>query len=90
MAAGPPQSLSASWQAPPALLFLNKRDKLEPNVRATVLQQLRQQLCGLLPFQGVFEGAAMRGEAVEELKDYLLRQVTGPERGRAGTRVVLA
>jgi GTPase Era involved in 16S rRNA processing len=72
---GPPDTLASSWQPPPAILFLNKQDKLDSNIRATVLQQLRTQLGGLLDFQRVFVGAAMRGEGVDELKDHLLKQV---------------
>ncbi|KAF6257138.1 P-loop containing nucleoside triphosphate hydrolase protein [Scenedesmus sp. NREL 46B-D3] len=44
LAAGPPASLLQGWQQPPAALFLNKQDKLEPHIRAVVLQQLGQQL----------------------------------------------
>lgn len=75
VAAGPPDSLGSNWQQPPAILFLNKQDKLEANIRATVLQQLRQQLGGLLGFTRVFEGAAMLGQGVPELKQYLAQQV---------------
>lgn len=75
VAAGPPDSLAAGWQPPPALLFLNKQDKLDVNIRGTVLQQLRSQLCGMLNFQHVFEGAAMKGDGVDELKRYLVKQV---------------
>lgn len=67
--------MTSSWQRPPAVLFLNKRDKLDAVVRSTVLQQLRQQLCAQLDFAAVFEGAAMLGEGVDELKQYLVKQV---------------
>lgn len=73
---GPPPGLTtSSWQQQPSLLFLNKQDKLEHLVRSTVLQQLRQQLCGAMDFVRVFEGAAMLGQGVSELKDYLAKQV---------------
>jgi GTPase Era involved in 16S rRNA processing len=77
VAAGPPSSMASGWQQPPALLFLNKQDKLEANIRSTVPQQLRQQLCGMLDFKHTFEGAAMRGDGVEELRDFLVKQVGG-------------
>lgn len=73
--AGPPDTLLTRWQPPPAILFLNKQDKLDSNIRATVLQQLRKQLGGMLDFQHVFAGAAMRGEGVDDLKDHLVKQV---------------
>lgn len=63
------------WVLPPCLLFLNKQDKLPLVTRATVMQQLRRQLGGVVEFQAVFEGAAMRGEGVAALKDYLIQQV---------------
>lgn len=81
LAAGPPGTMGTSWKRPPTLLFLNKQDKLDANIRQTVLQQLRQQLCGLLDFQAVFEGAAMKGEAVDDLKAYLIQQVWGGGEG---------
>jgi hypothetical protein len=77
VAAGPPSSMASGWQQPPALLFLNKQDKLDTNIRSTVLQQLRQQLCGMLDFKHTFEGAAMRGDGVEDLRDFLVTQVRG-------------
>lgn len=77
LAAGPPGTMGTSWKRPPTLLFLNKQDKLDVNIQQTVLQQLRQQLCGMLDFQGVFEGAAMKGEGVDDLKAYLVQQVCG-------------
>jgi GTPase Era involved in 16S rRNA processing len=76
--------MATHWQQPPAILFLNKQDKLAPNIRATVLQQLRQQLCGMMGFQSVFEGAAMRGEGVDALKSFLVKQVRGTGGGREG------
>lgn len=82
--AGPPDTMATSWQPPPAILFLNKQDKLDSNIRATVLQQLRKQLGGMLNFQHVFEGAAMRGEGVDELKDHLVKQVRGTVGQRSG------
>jgi hypothetical protein len=82
VAAGPPGTMSRNWQRPPTLLFLNKQDKLDAHIRQTVLQQLQQQLCGLLDFQAVFEGAAMKGEGVDDLKTYLIQQVcVGVNRG---------
>ena len=77
LASGPPAALATSWQQPPAVLFLNKVDKLLPVVRSTVLQQLQQQLCGLRRFDATFEGAAMLGEGVDQLKSYLVKQVCG-------------
>jgi hypothetical protein len=77
LAAGPPTSLLHGWQQPPAALFLNKQDKLQPHIRDVALQQLGQQLEGIAQFDAVFQGAAMRGEGVDELKQYFISKVSG-------------
>jgi hypothetical protein len=75
LAAGPPSSLLQGWQQPPAALFLNKADKLQPHVRDVALQQLGQQLGGIAPFDAVFQGAAMLGQGVDELRQYFVGKV---------------
>jgi GTPase Era involved in 16S rRNA processing len=75
LAAGPPTSLLHGWQQPPAALFLNKQDKLQPHIRDVALQQLGQQLGGIAQFDAVFQGAAMRGEGVDELREYFVSKV---------------
>jgi hypothetical protein len=78
LAAGPPTSLLHGWQQPPAALFLNKQDKLQPHIRDVALQQLGQQLGGIAQFDAVFQGAAMRGEGVDELREYFISKVSCP------------
>eukprot|EP00878_Enallax_costatus_P025437 GHUV01027215.1.p1 GENE.GHUV01027215.1~~GHUV01027215.1.p1 ORF type:complete len:205 (+),score=82.45 GHUV01027215.1:179-793(+) len=72
LATGPPDTLLKDWQQPPTSLFLNKQDKLPDNTRAIAVQQVRQQLCRITQFDQVFEGAAMLGQGVDQLKRYLV------------------
>jgi GTPase Era involved in 16S rRNA processing len=70
-----PQSLpdaTGAWPAPPTLLFLNKTDKIKPGVRDVALQQLHRQLAAAAPFALSLSGAAMHGEAVQQLRDHLV------------------
>lgn len=76
LSTGPPDALIGNWQCPPTLLFLNKQDKLPDNTRAIALQQIKQQLSKNAVFKDVFEGAAMLGVGVDELKRYLVRKVS--------------
>lgn len=86
---GPPNSLASKWQCPPLLLFLNKQDKLPENIRAIAVQQVRQQLCKLADFQHVFEGAAMLGVGVQDLKQYLLSKVSNCFPGASNLGITL-
>jgi GTPase Era involved in 16S rRNA processing len=76
IAAGPPSTLLQGWTCPPTVLFINKQDKLPEDVRTVVLKALAQQLCALAPFARVFTGAAMLGQGVRDLKQYLVSQVS--------------
>ena len=78
LATGPPDTLLNHWQQPPTLLFLNKQDKLPDNTRTIAVQQIRQQLCSITSFDQVFEGAAMLGQGVDQLKRYLVSEVCWP------------
>jgi hypothetical protein len=75
LADGPPADMVRRWGRPPAVLFLNKQDKLPELTRAIALQQLERQLRGAVPFAAVFEGAAMRGQGVQQLRQHLIQQV---------------
>ncbi|BDA47463.1 probable GTPase Era at C-terminar half [Coccomyxa sp. Obi] len=73
LAAGP----LPSWEPPPAVLLLNKIDRLTKEQRP-LLDLLREHLCSIYPFKDTFRISAKHRTGVAELREYLLsRSIPG-------------
>ncbi|CAL8472100.1 g11642 [Coccomyxa elongata] len=82
LAAGP----LPSWEPPPAVLLLNKIDRLTKEQRP-LLDQLREHLCSIYPFSDTFCISAKHRTGVADLREYLLsRSMPGKWTLQAGEK----
>lgn len=76
---GPHPPVVRPWPNIPLVLVLNKQDKIDRDLRPTVLQQLTAVLQDTAKFDKVFHVSALLGQGIGTVRQYLLSRVSGME-----------